>query len=659
MVCISTNLKTLPASMGRLTDLTYIFANNNFLETIPAAVAALPSLTQLCLDCNRITHVPPVLSKRLELFTGAGNKLVEFPSLSGNVDRIEIYGNQLTCCKPRVPHQIEWTKMLVLKVMGNKLRDLPAELGLMTSMRNMVISCNELTELPDVFGSLLKLEWFVAYGNRLEVLPENMLTASKILELCLLESNPLKASTIAKALNDVYQGSVKCLGLDEEQMARFTAVATDEEKKWIPRALVTGSICGSIPNYYAKLMRASQLRKKGREARSLLNPPTTPPAPMLVVAFTASQAEPEWLGLLRRLLENPWLAPLPEHEAPLDAGVTDFDQLMGMFWNQLARTSTANGGWAEKDDGKPAGEHELKADFDVLSLVDHGMGWYMQDYENLQRALTGVCSSYEKVIFLGASMGGFGALVHCGNIADGVMAFGPQSRLHESILRPTAADTAELEGITRRCNESIQQARSRGAIVEIQTAADGHLIHSIDLPLADLAVTVHPLCPRKPFARILDRGGVLMPILRDLVLRVMQKPKLTSVPDVPSHGPPKTVSIAKWGVFGHMGRVPADLALMMNLFFAPGRPNMPRMGDWFCPTCKWRNIGSFFWCQYCKKWDVHLASPGVRRVSDGCEFPRAGDWGCGRCSQANAGCQKWCQNCKAGLDEAFPHHIVV
>ncbi|CAE8698400.1 unnamed protein product, partial [Polarella glacialis] len=59
--------------------------------------------------------------------------------------------------------------------------------------------------------------------------------------------------------------------------------------------------------YSAKLMRASQLRRPdGLLALGEPGAPAGPevsPSSLLVVAFSASQGEPEWLGLCRRLVE--------------------------------------------------------------------------------------------------------------------------------------------------------------------------------------------------------------------------------------------------------------------------------------------------------------------------------------------------------------------
>merc|ERR1712070_918258 len=104
-------------------------------------------------------------------------------------------------------------------------------------------------------------------------------------------------------------------------------------------------------------------------------------------------------------------------------------------------------------------------------------------------------------------------MLHGGRLADAVIAFQPQSRLDHSSLRPPAEDSEALKGRYTELCESIRAASARGAIVEVHCAADEHCYHALSLPLANHCLTVHPMMPRKPFARVLERAGLLEPIM--------------------------------------------------------------------------------------------------------------------------------------------------
>eukprot|EP00434_Breviolum_minutum_P001390 symbB.v1.2.001222.t1/scaffold66.1/size357995/25 len=57
---------------------------------------------------------------------------------------------------------------------------------------------------------------------------------------------------------------------------------------------------------------------------------------------------------------------------------------------------------------------------------------------------------------------------------------------------------------------------------ELQTApSDGHVLQALALP-SGIRLVVHPLQPRKPFARILDRAQLLIPIVSDALFRLLR-----------------------------------------------------------------------------------------------------------------------------------------
>merc|ERR1712167_77635 len=102
-----------------------------------------------------------------------------------------------------------------------------------------------------------------------------------------------------------------------------------------------------------------------------------------------------------------------------------------------------------------------------------------------------------------------------------------------------------------------------------------------------MAITFHPMLPRKPFARILDRAELLGPILSDAMHRVLVKPAdgKTPGPELPESEQPecpqneKLVLIARWAYGGHYQRYSTNTGRVLRLFFARGSMCMPRPGD--------------------------------------------------------------------------------
>ncbi|OLP89692.1 Calcium-dependent protein kinase 13 [Symbiodinium microadriaticum] len=298
----------------------------------------------------------------------------------------------------------------------------------------------------------------------------------------LLEGNPLKPSVVSSLIEAVPRSNLKTLGLDTQQV-REAAAASPSGFEELPAAVSVGTVLpvqGSSQISF-KLTRASQLRRQPG-VKSVAQPggpadPVAQPAKLLIVAFAASQGEPEWLGFLRRLLEKGKVTPLPQASADLSDlleadGAGDFDRKMSMFW-------TGSPCIASEDEQQ---EGEVQAlplpDFDVLTAVDHRMRWYAEDRPAVETVLRELRPRYSKMLCVGASMGGFAAVLHGGLIADGVLALNPQANLPEALLRPPAETPRDLQDLSESLLDSAKAAAARGAQVTVHSAADEHLLHT-------------------------------------------------------------------------------------------------------------------------------------------------------------------------------------
>lgn len=672
LVLISDSLEAIPKEVGQLHELEQLFLNGNFLETLPCEVGELPLLQELCVDSNLITVLPPFTSPKLELFTAPANRLEALPALAGRLDRIDAHGNALQEIIP-LNSLAQWDKIRNLKLMGNKLSVLPEDLGRMWSLRTLLVSGNQLKALPSCIAQLRSLQWLFAYNNEIAELPTGLLKGSSWLERVLLEGNPLSGPAVDSLVEEARGSAVKVLSLDPAQVRGRAAVAGRAE---LPACVSVGSLVhtpGSA-QYYMKLTRASQLRR----AQGLLAagepggpaPPEDAPAKLLVVAFAASQGEPEWLGVLRRLALAGRVARLPPVEGPLAAldGLSepsdDPEASVAALWSSC-------GGGADRGcparsslvDPEDAGHSLALEDFDVLSVIDHRMQWYTDDAPAFSDALSKVAAQHLHTLFVGASMGGFGALLHSKHLADAVVAFSPQSRLDHATLRPPGADKAALEQLSEQVRGSVQAARARGARVEVHCAADEHCWHALSLPLGDLCLTVHPLLPRKPFARLLDRAQLLEPIVADALCGLLSR-----APGAPpsgrdgapaSAGAEHRAAVSRWQPGGRLSRHWAPRQELLRLLFGPGAPAMPRPGDWFCARCQRRNGSGQFFCTSCAGPEAgRIADAGVRRVPGGRDYLRSGDWGCGRCGAAMCGYDRACTACWSSKDHAWAVVVV-
>merc|ERR1712217_314260 len=203
--------------------------------------------------------------------------------------------------------------------------------------------------------------------------------------------------------------------------------------------------------------------------------------------------------------------------------------------------------------------------------------------------------------------------------------------------------------------ESARLAAKQGAIVEVHCAADEHFGHALAVPLRDLALIVHPLVPRKPFAKLLDRTGLLLPIIGDVLARLLTRTEELPPPpsgDSDQHQPRAVV--ARWThPGGQLVRHWTSRSALVQIFFGQGSTPMPRPGDWFCPKCCVRNMSAHFWCFSCGiglTGSSTVADAGVARIPDGRTYPRSGDWGCGKCGTACCSYNQTCSRCGTGRD---------
>ncbi|CAE7472186.1 CPK3 [Symbiodinium natans] len=467
---ISNSLTELPPEVGLLTGLTHLYLNGNFLKTLPESVCALPKLQELCLDANKIEELPEITSAQLVLLTTPGNKMKEV-RLVPQLQRLEVHGNQIRTIASLGSPVLH--NLVTLKVMGNQLERLPEEVAYMTNLRILSVAQNRLKSLPEGISSLQGLEWLLAYGNCLTELSSNVMSGCRGLTRLLLEDNPLKPSTTAALIEAVPRSSVKTLGLDTQQVREALAASPSVCKEELPAAISVGTMLpvrGSS-QISLKLTRASQLRRQAG-VKSVAEPggpvdPALQPAQLLIVAFAASQGEPEWLGFLRRLLEHGQVSPLPPAcmslsdllEAP---SASDFDEKMSRFWHG----SPCGTPEAEEEQDCECQVAQL-LDFDVLTAIDHRMRWYSEDRPSLQEAFRELRPRYSKMLFVGASMGGFAALLHGGVLADGVLALNPQATLPEALLRPPAETPGDLQDLTQSLLDSAKAAADRGAQITV------------------------------------------------------------------------------------------------------------------------------------------------------------------------------------------------
>jgi GTPase SAR1 family protein len=166
-------MKSLPAEIGRLTNLKRLYLNRNQLTSVPKELGQLRNLTILDLYNNQLTSVPKELGQltNLELLWLFGNQLTSVPRELGrlkNLQELYLGGNQLTS----VPRELCQLKNLtVLWLFGNQLTSMPEELGQLKNLTRLDLYNNKIKSIPKELGQLTNLTELDLDENPLESPP--------------------------------------------------------------------------------------------------------------------------------------------------------------------------------------------------------------------------------------------------------------------------------------------------------------------------------------------------------------------------------------------------------------------------------------------------------------------------------------------------------
>jgi len=159
-------VNTIPAELGRLTNLTYLNLGDNWLGgSIPPEIWNLVKLEYLDFYYNYLTgSIPAELGNlvKLEYLSLACQSLSgSIPSSLGNLRNLQglsIWGNKFTGSIP--PELGNLVSLQSLELSHNQLNgSIPPELGNLVNLQNLHLADNQLSgPIPSSLGNLVKLE---------------------------------------------------------------------------------------------------------------------------------------------------------------------------------------------------------------------------------------------------------------------------------------------------------------------------------------------------------------------------------------------------------------------------------------------------------------------------------------------------------------------
>jgi Leucine-rich repeat (LRR) protein len=235
---IDNPLIELSPSIGQLTNLKTLVLINLKLKQLPDSIGNLERLEKLHLTKTPLTSLPSTIGNLKELeqfyfsvaFHELGNPscgLKEIPSEIGSLTSLKwlsLGSHQLT----QLPDSIgQLTNLTHLNLQGNKLSVIPETIGQLTNLIHLNLQGNKLSVIPETIGNLEKLSQLYLQENRLETLPSSMGNL-KDLSLLILTDNELTEIPLSLATSLSSRCEIDCRSnqLSGEAIDDFSLLAT-------------------------------------------------------------------------------------------------------------------------------------------------------------------------------------------------------------------------------------------------------------------------------------------------------------------------------------------------------------------------------------------------------------------------------------------------
>lgn len=176
---LSAGLQEFPADLYRFADSVEILdLSGNELSDLPADLHRFTQLKRLFLTNNNFRHIPAVLSQcpELVMVSFKGNQLTDFAEAS-------------------LPERLEW-----LILTDNQLTELPSDFGRYTRLKKVAMAGNQLSSLPDSMQQCRELGLLRLSLNKFEFFPDWLFRLPKLAWLA-LGANPACPVPEAEAKN--------------------------------------------------------------------------------------------------------------------------------------------------------------------------------------------------------------------------------------------------------------------------------------------------------------------------------------------------------------------------------------------------------------------------------------------------------------------------
>lgn len=284
-------VKCIPEDLGRSCSLIKsLVLQNNALASLPESFSALEHLEVLDLSTNCLTAFPPSLQllPALKELTLEGNQLsslwepLESSSCSAHprhwneLQKLNVSHNKLARLEEGV-FTSRLRRLRVLVLSHNDLEELPSSVCLLTGLTDLSVSSNKISSLPRNLSCLRKLYKVSFARNRLEAIPSKLCEATSLHRMN-FDHNKITAlpSTVGK-LTGLRDLSIRHNRLEEipDSICKATrlstlvldhnSIASLPEKGWaaltsLTSLSVSSNSLATIPSEISVLLSAGTLK---------------------------------------------------------------------------------------------------------------------------------------------------------------------------------------------------------------------------------------------------------------------------------------------------------------------------------------------------------------------------------------------------------------
>ncbi|KAD4178959.1 hypothetical protein E3N88_27550 [Mikania micrantha] len=191
--CSGNQLKDLPCLLGNCLDLSDLKASNNCITSLPEDLGNCSKMSKFDIEGNKLTMLSEKLVASWTLLTelnAAKNTLIGIPENIGSLSRLirlDLHHNRITS----IPSSIKGCSLLAEFYMGNNLlTSLPTEIGELINLGAFDLHSNKLKEYP-VEACKLKLSVLDLSNNSLSGLPPEIGLMTTLRKL-VLTGNPIR-----------------------------------------------------------------------------------------------------------------------------------------------------------------------------------------------------------------------------------------------------------------------------------------------------------------------------------------------------------------------------------------------------------------------------------------------------------------------------------